>query len=242
MSHPTTTPIPHRATAALAVVAGILMATYLLLRPYGDSRGGQTSAAAEAFASPMWIWSHLAAAAALVALAALWATLVNGPMRWAAILGAALVLPYYGAETFALHEIGARARVEPGVLALVPAVRDNPVAMTLFGVGLIVLAAAGVAAALAWRRARKVDNDGGRDDGRRPGRLATAYLPLASVAALFLPQFFLPPVGRMTYGVLFAATAAYAGYVLVTTSRPRSTAARVGASPAAHGGRTPSAL
>lgn len=196
---------------ALAGTTGALMAAYLLLRPYGDSVDGESAAAAEAFASSLWIWSHLAGAAALVALAALWALLSTGPTRWAAVAGAALVLPYYGAETFALHAIGMRARTQPDVLPLVPAVRDNPVAMTLFGIGLIALAGAGIAAAVRWRREHH--------RGSRHGRIAGAWLPLAVVAALFLPQFFMPPAGRIAYGLLFAAAAAYAVYALIVSAQ-----------------------
>lgn len=91
----------------------------------------------------------------------------------------------------------------------VPEVRDNPVAMTLFGIGLIALAGAGVAAALDWRRTQIRES--------AHGRVAGALLPLAVVSALFLPQFFLPPAGRIAYGLLFAMAAAYTAYALVTS-------------------------
>ncbi|MFN3600573.1 MAG: hypothetical protein ACK4UY_04195 [Dietzia sp.] len=218
MSHPKPTPTPPSHTqpsqtqpsqpqrpsvAFLPLASGLLMAGYLLLRPYGDSDGGDSLAAAEAFASNLWLFSHLAGAAALVALAAFWTLHTTGPLRWAGPVGAALVLPYYGAETFALHEIGHRALSgDPATLELVAAVRDNPAAVTLFALGLLTLAVAGIAAALSWRRAH------------RPGRAAAALLPLAVVAALFLPQFFLPPAGRMAYGVVFAAAAVYAAITM----------------------------
>lgn len=208
MSSPVPTTVPRPRVTGLAVTSGVLMAGYLLLRPYGDADGGETLAAAEAFSSPLWIASHLAGAASLVTLAALWSLLTTGPLRWAGPVGAALVLPYYGAETVALHEIGARALAgDPGVLALVPAVRDNPAAVTLFAVGLIALAAAGIVAALSWRRLQ------------RPGRAAHAFLPLAVIAALFLPQFFLPPAGRMAYGLAFAAAAVYAAITAASAGR-----------------------
>lgn len=209
MPSPNHTPI-HRSIAALAIASGALMLIYLLLRPYGDAGGGETSAAAEAFASPLWIWSHLAGTAALVTLAALWSLISTGPVRWSAVAGVALVLPYYGAETFTLHAIGVRAETEPGVLPLVPEVRENPVAMTLFGIGLVALAVAGIAAALRWRQTQN------RASGRT--RTGTVFLPLAVMAALFLPQFFLPPAGRIAYGLLFSAAAAYAAYVLATST------------------------
>lgn len=206
MPSPESSPRPHRLLAPIAGVTGVLMAAYLLLRPYGDAAGGETPAAAAAFASPLWIWSHLVGAAALVALAALWALVSTGAVRWVALASVALVLPYYGAETFALHVIGIRAQIQQNYLQLVPEVRDNSVAISLFGVGLIALAAAGVAAAMRWRRAQA--REGYRD------RTAYALLPLAVVATLFLPQFFLPPAGRIGYGLVFAAAAAYAAHAL----------------------------
>ena len=185
-------PIPHRVMAGLVVVAGSLMAAYLLLRPYGDASGGDTSSAMEAYASPMWVVAHLAGAASLVMLAIVWVLAASGAVRWVAVAGAALVLPYYGAETFALHEIGAMALAgDTSVVPLVAAVRDNPVAMPLFGVGLLALAGAGIAAALRVRRTC------GDEVGGAAGR---ALLPLAIVAALFLTQFFLPPAGEPRTG------------------------------------------
>ena len=55
----------------------------------------------------------------------------------------------YGAEAFGLHAIG-RAAVEQGashLTAVVDAVRYNPVALTMFGAGLIVLAVTSAALA-----------------------------------------------------------------------------------------------
>lgn len=226
MSYPKPSPASRRAPSVLAVTTGALMAGYLLLRPYGDADGGETLAAAEAFSSPLWIASHLAGAAALVVLAALWTLLTASPLRWAGPVGAALVLPYYGAETFALHEIGARALAgDPDALDLVAAVRDNPAAVALFAVGLIALAVAGIVAALSWRRLR------------RPGRAAHAYLPLAVIAALFLPQFFLPPAGRMAYGLAFAAAAVYAAITAGSAGRDTTGPSPIGGRSAAEPSR-----
>lgn len=196
----TLAPSFHRTIATLALISGALMAAYLVLRPYGDAAGGNTIDAARAFASPLWIVTHLAGAAALVTLSALWAVAATGAIRWISLAAAALVLPYYGAETFALHEIG--AGILAGGLAMTPlvaAVRDNPAAMTTFGAGLILLAVAGIAATVQWYRT----NERG---------IRSALIPLAVIATLFLPQYFLPPAGRIAYGVLFAAVAAYTAY------------------------------
>ena len=102
------------------------------------------------------------------------------------------MLPYYGAETFGLHALGRAALAgDQGVLQLVDDIRDQPVALTMFGLGLILLAVCGLLVALAWHR--------------RTGSLAA--WPLGVLMALLLPQFYLPPTGRMAYGVLYAVAA-----------------------------------
>lgn len=191
-----------------AVGTGVLMATYLLLRPYGDAGGGDSLAAAQAFASGRWISSHVAGALALAAFAWLAVRLADlldtRPARIAratGLLGAALVLPYYGAETFALHVLGRRALAGSGEsLALVAEVREQPVAMAMFAIGLLALAVSGVTFALAWSRSGL---------GTR-----WAAWPLGLAVALVLPQFYLPPTGRVAFvlaylvaALLLAATA-----------------------------------
>ncbi|MDN5727635.1 MAG: hypothetical protein L0G99_17150, partial [Propionibacteriales bacterium] len=48
-----------------AETSGVLMAAYLLLRPYGDAAGGV--AALDAFASPLWIVAHVCGVFSLAA-------------------------------------------------------------------------------------------------------------------------------------------------------------------------------
>ena len=55
-----------RHLAMPAASAGILMAAYLLLRPYGDADSSTSRAAAEAYASGWWVVAHLLGALALV--------------------------------------------------------------------------------------------------------------------------------------------------------------------------------
>ena len=187
---------PTRRPAPAALVSGVLMAIYLVLRPYGDV--GDGPGMAEAFASPLWVLAHLAGAAGLAA-AAWWAVrmsaLASGRVArlaaWAGPLGLVGVLPYYGAETFALHAIGRRAMAGQDVLPLVAEIRNHPAALTLFGLGLLLLAVAGISAAVGWQRA-----------GRGP-----AAWPLGLMMAGVLPQFYLPAPGRMAYGLLFLAAA-----------------------------------
>lgn len=196
---------------APTVGTGVLMAAYLLLRPYGDT-GDQTSlAAARAFASPWWVVAHVCGALALASvgrLALRTSDLVPGVLartaRWTGLAGAVLVLPYYGAETFGLHALG-RAAVagDPSVLRLVPEIRDQPVAMVTFGLGLLLLAVAGILVALTWQRAAGT----------------AAAWPLGVMTALVLPQFYLPPTGRMAFGVLYAVAAAV--LVVAVARQPR---------------------
>lgn len=180
---------------APALGTGLLMAGYLLLRPYGDAQG----ALAHAFASTRWVAAHVCGALALASFARLTlrldehlGTRLSRAASWAGLAGTVLVLPYYGAETFALHVIGARALTgDVRVLELVPLIRNQPVALTMFGVGLLLLAAGGVIAAIAWQRERG----------------AWTLWPLGALMAGVLPQFYRPPVGRMAFGVLVLVAA-----------------------------------
>ncbi len=187
---------PDRRIVLPAAAAGLLMAAYLVVRPYGDAAGPETAAAAEAFAAPAWIVAHACGALALASFA--WFAVLlarDAPGRSAATAAAAgfagvvLVLPYYGAETFGLHAIGRAATGgDESVLELVDQVRNQPVAVTAFGAGLLLLAVSGVLAAVVWQRERR----------------SVAAWPLGILVALVLPQFFLPPWGRMFFGVLCA--------------------------------------
>lgn len=191
-----------------AVIAGVLMATFQLLRPWGDV-SEESVAMAEAFADTRWVVAHLAGAAAFVVLAMLARAVVASSLReqsvrrrspvariarYGTAFGAALVLPYYGAETFALHEIGraALAGTPVDVIVLSSSIRMNLAAVTLFGVGLLFVAVAMICLSIVAARA---------------GVAAWGAWPLGVLAALALPQFALSPVGRMTYGVVFLMAA-----------------------------------
>lgn len=207
LASPSTSTVPARPSAdrrslvAPAIGTGLLMLVYLVVRPYGDADSGQTMEAARAFASNPWVVAHVAGALALACFA--WLALQHAlvvPGRSSALsagtalAGLVLVLPYYGAETFALHVIGDRAAGGDQIaLELIDPIRNNPVAMTMFGLGLVMIAFAAVLLALIWWR---------EDTGP-----AWAVWPLTAAVVLFLPQFFLPPGGRVTYGVLYAVSA-----------------------------------
>ena len=165
-----------------------------------------------AFASVAWPLAHLAAVAgfALVAvgLLGLRDVLSDGPGAGAARgaldtwwLGTALVLPYYGAEAFALHTLGTRGDVDP---ALVEAIRMGAVQVTVFGVGLAAFAVAGVLAAVAVQRSGVLPRWGGA--------------AFAAGFALYLPQFFAGPELRIAHGLLTAL-----GCVLLAATIARTT-------------------
>lgn len=191
---------------------GILMAAYLLLRPYGDHSVGV--AQAESLASWRWVASHVCGMLALASLARLAIRLhqrthstTAAVARSLGLAGLVLVLPYFGAETFALNVIGRRSLGGDDVLALVPLVRGQIVAMSMFGLGLVLLAACSVLIAITWQRSRTVDSSS--------RVLAWAAWPLGVLLALLLPQFYLPAVGRMAYGVaVLLAAVAFAWAIL----------------------------
>jgi hypothetical protein len=108
-------------------------------------------------------------------------------------IGVGLTLPYYGAEDFGLNAI-ARKAAEGQVsdlLGLVEAVRFSPVPITTFGLGLLLLAAGAVLAAVAIGRSGVLARSSG--------------ILFAAGFVLFLPQFFTPPAVRIAHGVLVAA-------------------------------------
>jgi len=105
-------------------------------------------------------------------------------------LGAGLVLPFFGAEAFGLHVVGVEV-VESGdlgLLGLVDAIRNGPLQMTSFGVGLMLLAAGPVLAGFAVWRSRVLPRG--------------SSLLFAAAFALYLPQFFGPPAVRIAHGAL----------------------------------------
>ncbi|GAA4288820.1 hypothetical protein [Georgenia daeguensis] len=208
-------------TAVAFALAGAAFVVYPALRPYSDE---VTLAGAEAMSSTAWVLAHSVGMLAFMALTvAVWSLRRTAPglrQRPAAVaavltwLGVSLVLPYYGGETFALQVIAERAVTEadPGLLELAGAFRYQPVAITFFGAGLLVLAAAGVALAAALRDAGALSRAGG----------LMAGLGLM----LYLPQFFVAPAGRIGHGVLLAAGCAV--LAVVARRAGRAGTARLG--------------
>lgn len=215
-------PRTRRTTAALLFTAGFLYALFPLLRPWSD-KDGTVTGLLEALSSPLWVVSHCAGAFAFVALlvASLGLRELHRETRGAAAsaagvvaltVGAGATLLYYGAETFALHAVASSP--PPEAEPLIASIREGTAQITLFGLGLLLVATGGVLLAIAvWR------------GGFLP---RWAALPLAVAMALYLPQFFTPPAMRITHGLLLAVAAAWLALVVLrsNSTTPLRTGAR----------------
>jgi hypothetical protein len=178
--------------------AGLMFLLYPAVRPWHDETTAEGALAS--MGSGAWVASHFFAMLGFIAvplgLLVLRTTLAASPgarLASAALvttwIGAGLTLPYYGAEDFGLH--GAARSDVPDLLRVADAVRYSPLAITIFGIGLIALAAGAILAAVAiWR------------SGVLPRSSGLLY---AAGFALFLPQFYLPAAARIAHGVLLAA-------------------------------------
>jgi hypothetical protein len=186
-----------RAGAVALAVAGVLFVAYPALRPWHDEN--TVSGATLSMSSGAWVAAHFFAMVGFIllplGLLALRAAVASTRTEPTALLatvfawiGGGLVLPYYGAEDFGLHAIAGPHGQGTDLLALVKAVRYQPVAITIFGVGLILLAVAGILAAVAvWRC------------GVLPKAAGVLF---AAGFALYLPQFFGPAALRIAHGIL----------------------------------------
>lgn len=191
-----------RAPEAFAVAGGALLAAFPLIRPWGDKAGGPADMV-DAFASPMWVAAHVAGMGGFVFLAAAvvaWRRRHDanaGGIPWWVASGVALMLPFFGAETFGLHVIAGSAP-QGQAIAAANAIREGTVQLTMFAAGLLLIA---VGAVLLARRDR-----------------SATLLSFALVT--YLPQFFVAPQLRVAHGVVLFAGAAWWAWSLVRTPRP----------------------
>ncbi|MDV8024398.1 hypothetical protein [Rhodococcus sp. IEGM 1330] len=182
---------------ALYLFVGVMFAAYPALRPYSDEVG---SAGADAFASSNWVLSHTFAMLGFIALGL--TVLYTGRRSDLAVvttwIGVGLVLPYYGAETFALHALGVDAaqNANPGLIDLADPIRYSLVQSVMFGLGLVLIAVGLATFALRNRYAAV----------------------LAAGFVLFLPQFYTPPAVRIAHGVLIAVGAILAARAMADRS------------------------
>lgn len=191
--------VPSRTAAAAGLaLAGVALAAYPLLRPYGHEIG---SAFAADLASPLWLSAHVLGMVGFTALALGLRSLVAGgtPWRWGGQalrkvetrmwLALALLLPYYGAEAYGLSAVGRHAlEGDLDVLAVAESFRYAPFEVTTFTAGLLLLGLVG---------GRLVHGTWAAGGAIRLGGLLTG-LGLAS----YLPQFFTAPEVRMAHGLV----------------------------------------
>lgn len=173
---------------ALLAAIGTFFVLYPALRPWQDETVLR-------WGSPLWIPSHLFAMLGFILLPAIpimfaWhrspgrRTLVAAAITlW---LGVGLLLPYYGAEAFALHNIADLDSVD--MVAASDAIRFGPIQGILFLLGLLLVAVGAVFTAVGLAQAH-------------PWWFGAAF---AAGFVLFGPQFGAPPAIRIAHGVLIA--------------------------------------
>jgi len=199
-------------------VAGLALAAYPALRPYGPEQG---LAGAADFGSNLWLTAHALGMLGFVSLAlGLRAAAARTPWTWTgrpvretetrAWLAVALLLPYYGAEAYGLNQVGryATEHSDVGVLDVADAFRYAPFEITTFTLGLFALVLVGGRLAHGMWRSGAV--------GRLGGLLAGLGL------ATYLPQFFGTPGLRVAHGLVLGL-----GLLLMAYAAARPTTAPV---------------
>ena len=195
---------------ALLAAIGVCFVLYPVLRPWHD--GTTASGAAAAMGSPLWVASHGFAMLGFILLPAApivfaWherrgrrALVTSAALLW---LGVGLVLPYYGAEAFALNAVATFGGAD--LVALSDAVRFGPVQSIAFLLGLLLIAAGAVFTAIGLAKVH-------------PWWFGVAF---AAGFVLFGPQFVGLPAVRIAHGVLIAVGCV----ILALNARKREPAA-----------------
>ena len=186
-------------SAIALIVAGVFFVLYPALRPFSDEVSLQGAAA---FASPYWLAAHMLAMIAfsllVIGLLGLHEAMMASQSERGAyaalvlgILGVGLTLPFYGGEANGLHAIGQEAlrQQDAGLLSLAAVIRGAP-GLYMFLIGLLLLAASGIVAAVTLWRADDFPKWSG--------------VPFAVALALYIPQFFGTQPLRVAHGVLLA--------------------------------------
>jgi hypothetical protein len=189
-------------------LAGVLFVVYEAAAPRLDQT---TLAGAESWTTAGWALAHIAAIVGLILIplgyGALRAVVQvhsledtrNEKTAFTAAttgyIGSALTISYYGAEVYGLKAIGQRAAEEgDATMAEVGnAFRYDPTAMTVFLIGLVLIAVAAVLAAVAVWRSGVLNR--------------WSAVPLAALLVTMLPQYFLPHAGRIAWGALVTVAA-----------------------------------
>ncbi|MET4164848.1 MULTISPECIES: hypothetical protein [Gordonia] len=178
-------------SSALLGLAALSFLLYPLLRGFGPEVG---VAGARHLGSPSWVAAHVAAMIGFVALAIALRRGADDPRRRStellAWLATSLLLPYYGAETFALNDVGqwVTSGGDPAAMAVADDFRMSPVPLVTFVAGWVLL---------GWVAVRIV-----RDDGRAASPQRWGVRMTAIGLLLFLPQFFAPGPVRIAHGII----------------------------------------
>ncbi len=187
-----------RLTALSLAIAGVCFVLYPAIRPFSDE---STLRGAEAFAASSWLLAHSLAMVGFILLtlgllglySQLRETTAGGLSITALVvtwIGVGLTLPYYGAETFALHAVGQEAVRQNNVdllVTLTNSIRFGE-GIWFFGFGLLAIAVGTILFAIAiWRSGILTKWSG---------------IPLAVGFAFFIPQFFTPQPVRVGHGLL----------------------------------------
>ncbi|HEY1093220.1 MAG TPA: hypothetical protein VGE61_00850 [Glycomyces sp.] len=197
MSLPQTDPRARMGALAFAL-AGILFVIYEAAAPRADQT---TLEGAESWTTAGWSIAHVSAIVALI-LVPLGYGALRGHLEGTrnektaflaatiGYIGSGLTISYYGAEVYGLKAIGQRA-VEDGDATMTEvgnAFRYDPTAMTVFAIGLALIAVGAVCAAVAVWRSGTLNK--------------WSAVPLAVLLVTMLPQYFLPHGGRIVWGAL----------------------------------------
>lgn len=187
----------HSVSPLALVAAGVLFVLYPVMRGFGPEEGLH---GAESFATWKWSAAHMCAMAGfvLVAVALRFLQGWGGRVELTGWLAASFLLPYYGAEAFALTAAGewARDNHDYGVLAIADGFRYGVAPMTTFAIGWILLAAVGVVVIVRATRASS--------GWTTATRCAAALSGVGLV--VFLPMFFVPGSLRIVHGMVLGFT------------------------------------
>ena len=148
--------------AVAFAIAGVLFAVYEAVAPRADET---TLDGAAAWASAGWSVAHIIAIVGLILIPLGYGAIrgfLDGTPRertahLAAVIGyigSGLTISYYGAEVYGLKAIGERAVADgdPSLTDVGNGFRLDPTAMTIFVIGLLLVAVAAVLASIAvWR-------------------------------------------------------------------------------------------
>ncbi|MFQ6394176.1 hypothetical protein ACLMAJ_12020 [Nocardia sp. KC 131] len=184
--------------AAGLALAGVLFLVYETAAPRKDQ---DTLEGAASWASTGWAVGHVAAIFGLILIPLAWGALQNNlqdnrseKLAYLAAtlgyIGSALSISYYGAEVYGLRAIGDRAVADSNASLTKVGYdfRTDAIAVTVFAIGLALIAAAAIVAAVAiWRS----------------GSLARwSGIPMAVAMVTYLPHFALPHGARIGWGAL----------------------------------------